>query len=144
MDYKIKIKIDQRVLDLFKKMMQLKVDIPIHVSECFSMKVLDLEAFKWFSKHLKLVDGPPLHTLITEDSIILPSPPVVESSIEYKEKIKKLEQRLKNKEYDAMTKNVDFRRVRLPEDTISYQSKLILCLYTNYNFYELRISPLCS
>lgn len=134
MDYKIKIKADQQFLDLFNKIMQSKVDIPIHVSECFSMKVLDLEAFKWFSEHLKKIDGPPLHTLIIEDSIVLPSSPVVESSPEYKEKIRKLEQRLKNKEYDAMTKNVDFRRVRLPEDTISYQSKLILCLYTNYNF----------
>ncbi|XP_003246485.2 uncharacterized protein LOC100164954 isoform X1 [Acyrthosiphon pisum] len=125
MDYKIKIKTDPQFLDLFKKIEKSKVDIPAHVSECFSVKMLDLEAFKWFSENLKKIDGPPLHTLITEDSIVLPSPPIVESSPEYKEKMRKLEQRLKNKEYDAMTKNVDFRRVRLPEDTISYQIKQI-------------------
>lgn len=123
MDSKIKIKTDPQFLDLFKKIEKTKVDIPTHVSDCFSVKMLDLEAFKWFGENLKKIDGPPLHTLITEESIILPSPPIVESSPEYKEKMRKLEQRLKNKEYDAMTKNVDFRRVRLPEDTISYQSK---------------------
>jgi len=126
MDYKLKIKTDPQLLDLFKKIKKSKVDIPTHVSKCFSVKMLDLEAFKWFSENLKKIDGPPLHTLITEESIVLPSPPIVESSPEYKEKMRKLEQRLKNKEYDAMTKNVDFRRVRLPEDTISYQSKTAL------------------
>lgn len=126
MDYKIKIKTDQKFLDVYKKIKNSKVDIPVHVSECFSEKLLDLEAFRWFSENLKKVDGPPLHTLLTGDSIVLPSPPVVEPSPEYKEKIRKLEQRLKNKEYDAMTKNVDFRRVRLPEDTISYQSNYVL------------------
>lgn len=123
MDYKIKIKTNQKILDLFKEIKKTKVEIPTYVSECFSIKLLDIEAFKWFSENLKKIDGPPLHTIITGDNIILPSPPIVEPSPEYKEKIRKLEQRLKNKEYDAMTKNVDFRRVRLPEDTISYQSK---------------------
>lgn len=126
MDHKIKIKINQQFLDVFKKIKKLKVDIPIHVSECFSTKLLDLEALKWFNEQLKQIDGsPPLHTLITGDNLVLPSPPVVEPTPEYKEKIRKLKERLKNKEYDAMTKNVDFRRVRLPEDTISYQSEYI-------------------
>lgn len=122
MDYRVKIKTDQQILNLFKKIKQSNVDIPTYVSECFDEKLLDKEAFKWFSENLKKIDGPPLHTLITGDTIVLPSPPIVEPSAEYKEKLRKLEQRLKNKEYDAMTKNVDFRRVRLPEDTISYQS----------------------
>jgi len=126
MDYKIKIKTDQKFLDLFQKIKKTNVEIPSYVNECFSMKLLDLDTFKWFSEHLKKIDGPPLYTLITEDSIILPSPPVVEPSLEYKEKMKQLEQRIRNIEYDAMTKNVDFRRVRLPEDTISYQSE---CFY---------------
>lgn len=126
MDYKIKIKTDSHILDLFKKIQNSKVDIPTHISECFSVQLLDLEAFKWFNENLRKINGPPLHTLITGDSIVLPSPPIVEPSPEYKEKIRKLVQRLKNKEYDTMTKNVDFRRVRLPEDTISYQSKYIL------------------
>lgn len=128
MDYSIKIKTDQQILNLFKKIKQTKVDIPTRVNECFGEKLLDLEAFKWFNENLKKIDGPPLHTLITGDSIVLPSPPIVEPSPEYKEKLRKLEQRLKNKEYDAMTKNVDFRRVRLPEDTISYQSTCIFIL----------------
>lgn len=127
MDYKIKIKTDKQFLDLFKKIKKSKIEIPAHINECFSVKLLDVEALKWFNENLKKIDGPPLHTLINANSIILPSPPIVEPSPEYKEKIRKLEQRLKNKEYDAMTKNVDFRRVRLPEDTISYQSKYILC-----------------
>jgi len=131
MDYKIKIKTDPQFLDLFKKIEKSKVDIPAHISECFSVKMLDIEAFKWFSENLKKIDGPPLHTLITEESIILPSPPIVESSPEYKEKMRILEQRLKNKEYDAMTKNVDFRRVKLPEDTISYQSETIFNIIMN-------------
>lgn len=130
MDYKIKIKTDTQFLNLFKKIKKSQVDIPTHVNECFSAKLLDVEAFKWFSENLKKIDGPPLHSLLTGDSIILPSPPVVEPSPEYKEKIRKLEQRQKNRDYDNMTKNVDFRRVRLPEDTISYQSKYIL-----YYFY---------
>lgn len=142
MDYKIKIKIDEKFLDVFKKIKKSKVDIPTHISECFSVNLLDLEAFKWFSEHLKKINGPPLHTLISQDTIVLPSPPIVEPSPEYKEKIRKLEQRLKNKEYDAMTKNVDFRRVRLPEDTISYQSKYILHLFIlllNFSFSSISI-----
>lgn len=138
MDYKIKIKINQNFLGAFKKIKNSKVDIPTHVSECFSAKLLDLEAFKWFCANLKKIDGPPLHTLLTGDSLVLPSPPNVEPSAEYKEKIRKLEQRLKNKEYDAMTKNVDFRRVRLPEDTISYQSNYILFFEYNCNEFKLR------
>lgn len=138
MDYKIKIKIDDKFLDLFKKIKKSKVNIPTHISECLSVKLLDLEAFKWFSEQLKKIDGPPLHTLISEDTIVLPSPPIVEPSPEYKEKIRKLEQRLKNKEYDAMTKNVDFRRVRLPEDTISYQSEYIFYFYILLSFIKLK------
>lgn len=140
MDYKIKIKTDQKLLDLFNTIKKTKVEIPTYVNECFSVNLLDLEAFKWFSENLKKIDGPPLHTLITGDNIILPSPPIVEPSPEYKEKIRKLEQRLKNKEYDAMTKNVDFRRVRLPEDTISYQSKYI---FFNIIIYSLFNSNIC-
>lgn len=124
MDYKIKIKTNQQFLDVFNKIKKSKIEIPTHVMECFSAKLLDFEAFEWFSQNLKIIDdGPPLHTLITEESIILPSPKIIEPSPEYKENIRKLKERLKNKEYDAMTKNVDFRRVRLPEDTISYQSE---------------------
>jgi len=126
MDYKIKIKTNQQLLDVFKKIKNSKIDIPNHISECFSIEMLDLDAFKWFSENLKNIDGPPLHTLFTEDNIVLPSPPIIETSSEYKENIRKLKERLKNKEYDAMTKNVDFRRVRLPEDTISYQSEYTL------------------
>jgi len=126
MDYKIKIKTNQQFLDVFNKIKKFKVEIPTHIMECFSANLLDLEGLEWFSQNLKNIDGPPLHTLITEESIVLPSPKVVEPSLEYKENIRKLKERLKNKEYDAITKNVDFRRVRLNEDTISYQSGYIL------------------
>lgn len=126
MDYKIKIKTDSQILELFEKIKNSKVNIPTHISECFSAEMLDLEALKWFKENLKNINGPPFHTLITDDRLVLPSPTIVEPSPEYKEKISKLKQRLKNKEYETMTKNVDFRRVRLPEDTISYQSKYIL------------------
>lgn len=125
MDYKIKIKTDQRFSELFLKIKKSKVHVPTHVKECFSAKLLDVEAFKWFNENLKKIDGPPLHTLLNEDSIVLPSPPIVEPSPEYKEKIRKLEQFLMNKEYDSMTKQVDFRRARIPEDTIAAQSKYI-------------------
>lgn len=129
MDYKVKIKANNQFLDVFQQFVKSKIDIPTHINECFSVKLLDLEALKWFRENLKKINGPPLHTLITNESLVLPSPPIIEPSPEYKENIRKLKERLKNKEYDAMTKNVDFRRVRLPEDTISYQSEYNLYFY---------------
>ncbi|XP_050524873.1 uncharacterized protein LOC126896267 [Daktulosphaira vitifoliae] len=125
MDYKIKIRVDQKLSELFLDIKNSKIDIPIHINESFSTKFLDIDALKWLNINLKLINGPPLHTLLKKDNIILPSPPVIEPSFEYKERIRKLENRLKNKQYDAMTKNVDFRRVKLPEDTISYHIKQI-------------------
>ncbi|XP_050423773.1 uncharacterized protein LOC126835320 [Adelges cooleyi] len=125
MDYNVTIKVDQSMSDLFQRIKKSQIDIPVHVSECFSAKLLDFEALKWFSQQIKVIDGPPLHTLLKEDNFILPSPLVVEPSPEYREKMRLLEERLKNKAYDAMTKNVDFRRVKLPEDTIAFQIKQI-------------------
>lgn len=133
MDYKVKIKANDQFLDVFQQIVKSKIDIPTHVNECFSLRLLDLEALSWFRENLKKINGPPLHTLITKESLILPSPPIIEPSPEYKENIRKLKERLKNKEYDAMTKNVDFRRVRLPEDTISYQSEYNLYFLYIYN-----------
>lgn len=134
MDYRVKIKVDKKISELFSDIKNSNIDIPSYITESFSTEFLDVKALKWFKANLKLINGPPIHMLLKENNIILPSPPVIEPSPEYKEKIRQLENRLKNKQYNAMTKNVDFRRVKLPEDTISYQSKIIVQLIIMYTY----------
>jgi hypothetical protein len=63
------------------------------------------------------------HDLIMGCDVKLPQPEVEPRNQELEARIQRLKAEQANREYKAMTKNVDTVRVHEPEETISYQSK---------------------
>ena len=63
------------------------------------------------------------HDLMIGCDIKLPQPVVEPRSQELEARIQRLKAEQANREYKAMTKNVDTGRLREPEETIAYQSK---------------------
>jgi hypothetical protein len=63
------------------------------------------------------------HDLIMGCDVKLPQPEVEPRNQELEARIQRLKAQQANREYKAMTKNVDTARVHEPEETISYQSK---------------------
>jgi hypothetical protein len=63
------------------------------------------------------------HDLMMGCDVILPQPEAEPRNQELEARIQRLKAEQANREYKAMTKNVDTVRVHEPEETISYQSK---------------------
>ncbi|KAL1109959.1 hypothetical protein AAG570_014116, partial [Ranatra chinensis] len=62
-----------------------------------------------------------IHEILSESEIVLPSPVITPRNPELEARLERLRLEYENREYNAMTKNVDSIRMRHPEDTIGYQ-----------------------
>lgn len=67
----------------------------------------------------------PLHELLMGSEILLPQPVEIPRNSELEARIQRLKLEQQERDYRAMTKNVDNMRVKQPEDTIAYQMKQI-------------------
>ena len=80
---------------------------------------------------------PYLHKLIKGSDVILPKNEVVQRNPDLVKRIEKLKKEQEEREYKAMTQNVNLDKKHFPEDSVSYQSKnLSLSLsrtHFNYN-----------
>lgn len=100
---------------------------------------LKIEDLRWLNKYLAeyrktATEKIYLHELFDNSDVILPSPKVTPRNPELEARIKKLKAQQNAREYQAMTKNIDSVRKFLPEDSISYQSKVdIFFLYDTIN-----------
>lgn len=88
---------------------------------------LCLADIKWLQDHFVIShdSGRPnsFHDLMIGCDVKLPEPEVQPRNQELEARIQRLKAEQANREYKAMTKNVDTMRVHEPEETISYQSK---------------------
>lgn len=96
------------------------------------MPLLCVEDFNWLYSQVKILreKGDPssstyLHKLLEGCEIVLPQPPVIERNPELEARIQRLKKEQEEREYKAMTKNVDNVRVRHPDDSIGYQMKMM-------------------
>lgn len=97
-------------------------------SDNYLLKVDDI---KWLNNYLieyrKKSDSKVyLHELLDGINIDLPQPKVTPRNPVLEARIKKLTAQQNNRDYEAMTKEVDPVKKRYPEDTIAFQSKIIL------------------
>lgn len=88
---------------------------------------LSLTDIKWLQEQfVKIPDGSrpnSFHDLMIGCDVKLPEPEVQPRNQELEARIQRLKAEQADREYKAMTKNVDTTRVQEPEETISYQSK---------------------
>ncbi|KAK6619675.1 hypothetical protein RUM43_012432 [Polyplax serrata] len=68
---------------------------------------------------------PYLHDLLVGSEIILPENEVLERNPVLAERIEKLKKEQEDREYKAMTKNVETSKKHYPEDSISYQMNMM-------------------
>lgn len=92
--------------------------------------LLKLDDLRWLNKYLEEYrtihkENIYLHELLEEGDIRLPTPKVTPRNPELEARTQKLKAQQNAMKYRAMTKNVDTTTKNLPEDTISYQSKII-------------------
>ncbi|XP_066154769.1 uncharacterized protein [Euwallacea fornicatus] len=66
-----------------------------------------------------------LHELMEGSEVVLPKNEEIARNPELERRCQKLKAEQQNREYQHMTRNVDGFRKRLPEDTISYQLKMM-------------------
>lgn len=111
------------------------VDFEKEPAECTERKpgdkLLNFEDLTWLHKYIEEQnkerdekDRVYFHKLFQGTEIILPKNEEIERSEELEARCVKLRNQQSNREYKMMTKNVDNTRKHLPEDTISYQSKI--------------------
>ena len=91
--------------------------------------LLKLNELRWLNKYLEEyrtinMESIYLHELLEEDDIRLPTPKVTPRNPELEARMQKLRAQQNAIKYRAMTKNVDTATRNLPEDSISYQSKI--------------------
>lgn len=95
-----------------------------------SKLTLNLNDLKWLHRYLleKRKSDPTtcyLHELIDESQLILPKNELIPRNPVLEERIQRLKRQQDERNYRAMTKNVDCTRSNIPEDTIAFQS---MCL----------------
>lgn len=96
--------------------------VPEGVKKCTENKFknpVEVDEIVWLSE--RLPEGKRLYKLLEKCEIILPQPKVEPRNPELEARIQKLKKREEEKQYKAMTKNVDSVRARYPEDSIAYQ-----------------------
>jgi len=92
---------------------------------------INLDDVKWLNKKLsekRNLDADfdlYLNELLTGSSLVLPKNEILERNPELEARCVRLRLEQEARVYNAMTKNVDSARTKLPEDTISYQIKQI-------------------
>lgn len=90
---------------------------------------INLNDIKWLNRKLveKRKDDADfnlyLNELLTGSRLVLPKNEILERNPELEARCVRLRLEQEARVYNAMTKNVDASRTKLPEDTISYQSK---------------------
>lgn len=104
----------------------------LSLPDAASASFLYVEDFNWLYNQVKKLQkngdessGIYLHDLLEGCDIILPEPPIVERNPELEARIQRLKKEQADREYKAMTKNVDNVRVHHPDDSIGYQMKMI-------------------
>ncbi|KAK3925901.1 Transmembrane protein 199 [Frankliniella fusca] len=104
----------------------------LSLPETTSQSLLHAEDFHWLYNQVKKLresgnesSGIFLHKLLEGCEIVLPQPPVTERNPELEARIQRLKKEQEDREYKAMTKNVDNVRIRHPDDSIGYQMKMI-------------------
>lgn len=136
-DHHIKIKPTLKLTDFILKNLADK-DIPDNInklknspknkrSNCF----LSVNDIKWLKSYIvehqnTFSTNIYLHELLEGVDVKLPEPKVTPRNPELEARIKRLQAQQDARDYKAMTKGVDNFRKHLPEDTIAYQSKMLI------------------
>ncbi|ERL87115.1 transmembrane protein 199 [Dendroctonus ponderosae] len=94
--------------------------------------LLTLQDLHWLFRHIQAENRTCdanskvyLHELLENSEIVLPKNEEIPRNRELEKRCQKLKAEQQNREYQNMTKNVDGFRRKLPEDTISYQLKMM-------------------
>lgn len=94
--------------------------------------LLTLQDLHWLFRHIQKenrtcdTNGKVyLHELLEKSEIVFPKNEEIPRNQELEKRCQKLKAEQQNREYQNMTKNVDGFRRKLPEDTISYQLKMM-------------------
>ena len=77
---------------------------------------------------------PYLHELIKGSDVILPKNEVLQRNPDLVKRIEKLKKEQEEREYKAMTQNVNLDKKHFPEDSVSYQSKNLSLSRTHFNY----------
>ncbi|XP_034253446.1 transmembrane protein 199 [Thrips palmi] len=93
---------------------------------------LHVDDMNWLNTQVKKLrengdqsSGVYLHKLLQGCDIVLPQPPVIERNPELEARVQRLRKEQEDRQYRAMTKNVDTVRMRHPDDSIGYQMKML-------------------
>ncbi|XP_075237320.1 uncharacterized protein LOC142333725 isoform X3 [Lycorma delicatula] len=100
------------------KLCLLQEQLGNQLPEKFNEKIC-LADLEWLRTQSTLAT--PLHELLIGCDVILPQPIEIPRNSELEARIQRLKLEQQEREYKAMTKNVDNVRVKQPEDTIAYQ-----------------------
>lgn len=137
-DPSIKIKPNKKLIEFICKNIKKTNNIPpaiIALKKSTKDKqkdiLLKLDELKWLNKYLEEyrttnMESIYLHELLEEDDIKLPTPKIIPRNPELEARTQKLKAQQDAIKYKAMTKNVDTATMKLPEDSISYQSKIFI------------------
>lgn len=94
---------------------------------------LTVDDVKWLKVHGNLET--PLHELLTKWDLQLPEPSIIPRNPELEARIQRLKLEQLERDYQAMTKNVDNFRSKIPDDSIGSQSKQISVI--KYHSYKI-------
>lgn len=102
---------------------------------------LTVSDVEWLSKNLSKSDNEHhtvyLHQLLEKSRLVLPENETIERNRQLEERCVKLRKNQMNREYRAMTKNVDSVRVKHPEESIAYQG--IFLIYMRMNMFGIYV-----
>ncbi|CAB0041153.1 unnamed protein product [Trichogramma brassicae] len=136
-DHRVKFKPTAQLIDFILKNLKSAKNVPDNINvlkkchpnerkKCF----IYLEDIKWIKSCMdKQQNGSDnvvyVHELLEKAVLQLPEPKVTPRNPVLEARIKKLQAQQDNRDYNAMTKSVDSTRKHLPEDTLSYQMKVM-------------------
>lgn len=140
-DSTLKIQPNAKLVDFFTNRMKNATGAPKNIrklkscsaserSECF-LSVKDIEWLNSYLSERRKTSNEKIyiHELLVDADLQLPKPKVTVRSPELEARIKKLTAQQNAREYRAMTKGIDSFQKHHPEDTIAYQSKIIISYF---------------
>lgn len=103
--------------------------------------VLSVSEVCWIRENIEIEQ--PLHEWLSKCEIQLPEPPVIPRSPELEARVQRLRLEQEEKDYQTMTRNVDTRRTKYPDESIASQGILnitrcgVVFYFTfQFNFFE--------
>lgn len=100
----------------------IQVDLLKKLNQSKSAVMLSVNEICWIRENIEL--GEPLHEWLGKCRVELPEPPVIPRNLELEARVQRLQREQEERDYQAMTRNVDNRRSKYPDESLASQGFL--------------------